>query len=43
MIGLGFFYLGLAVVALCERKYGVSVYWLGAVLLNAGVILMDKG
>lgn len=43
MIGLSLFYLGVAIVAIAERKYAVALYWFGAVLLNTGVLLMDKG
>lgn len=42
MTGLSLFYAGLVIVALCERKYAVALYWTGAVLVTAGVLLMDK-
>jgi hypothetical protein len=35
-------YLICAGVCMFEKKYILGMYWIGAVVLNAAVILMDK-
>jgi len=39
---LMFQYGVLAVLSLYERKFGLTLYWTGAVMLNYGVILMQS-